>query len=331
MKIRRYVMNLTLRAGGSSVRLPTIQELTQRFGVSGPTVCKALKQLSEDGHLIGKPGIGSFTNPAKRSFFSEERQRVIGILVGDGMMVHHDHYMASMLAEVMKQAADRLGLIHLFNLNSHQPEAMLRDILNEQLDALIWIYPPDGMKPVFEKLPFPLVKCGNSAASGNVYFDYEECGRRVGKKLLAEGRRHIVYLPAGEDWCRLLTGIEDVYHEAGIALDETLFLRDPHTCRETLEKLLAQKVPIDAVCYSLAHRYEVTPLLARYGIDTRRQCRVIQAVKSVSDPKHFHGFLFDCDFEAFAREAVDALAQLLEGKDAVRCSAIPLILHEVNL
>ena len=46
-KIRRYVMNLILRSGGKSVQIPTIQELSEKFGVSRTTVSKAMKVLTE--------------------------------------------------------------------------------------------------------------------------------------------------------------------------------------------------------------------------------------------------------------------------------------------
>ena len=63
MKIRRYMMNVIYRANGQSVQVPTILELSRKFGVSRPTVSKAMKALTEEGYIIGKRGIGSFTNP----------------------------------------------------------------------------------------------------------------------------------------------------------------------------------------------------------------------------------------------------------------------------
>ena len=67
MRIRRYVMNLILRADGKAAQIPTIQELSEKFGVSRPTVSKAMKELTSEGYIIGKRGIGTFTNPAKRA------------------------------------------------------------------------------------------------------------------------------------------------------------------------------------------------------------------------------------------------------------------------
>ena len=63
MKIRRYVLNMVTKAGEESIQLPTALELSKQFGVCRQTVGKALKQLAEDRFVIGKPGLGTFTNP----------------------------------------------------------------------------------------------------------------------------------------------------------------------------------------------------------------------------------------------------------------------------
>ena len=84
MRIRRYVLTLTQKADGKSVPLPSILELSELFQVSRPTVSRAMKALTDEGYVIGRRGIGSFTNPAKR-FRPLGNQPMIGLLVGDGM------------------------------------------------------------------------------------------------------------------------------------------------------------------------------------------------------------------------------------------------------
>ncbi len=55
MKIRRYMLNFVEQAGEKSVQAPTILELSRKFGVSRPTVSKAMKMLTDDGYIIGRP------------------------------------------------------------------------------------------------------------------------------------------------------------------------------------------------------------------------------------------------------------------------------------
>ena len=84
MKIRRYVMTLILRAGKQSVRIPTVTELARKFGVSRPTVSKAMKVLTDDGFIIARPSLGSFTNPARSALQGSDMLPIIGILENDG-------------------------------------------------------------------------------------------------------------------------------------------------------------------------------------------------------------------------------------------------------
>lgn len=138
MKIRRYVMNLILRAGKDPVQIPTINELSEKFSVSRPTVSKAMKELTSEGYIIGRRGIGSFTNPAKifpASF--GRKQPLIGITLGNGLMVHLDKYYANILAELLKKIVAMPAITHIVSTGSSDKEQIICDIMNEQLDALV--------------------------------------------------------------------------------------------------------------------------------------------------------------------------------------------------
>ena len=84
MKIRRYVLSLALKAKDKSVQIPTTIELSKKFGVSRQTVGKAMKELTQDGYIIGKPGIGSFTNPKRLETATTPctaRLPVVGVII----------------------------------------------------------------------------------------------------------------------------------------------------------------------------------------------------------------------------------------------------------
>ena len=63
VRLRHYVMSLLYQGGSESVRLPTATQLAEEFGIARSTVLLALKQLREDGYVVGKRGSGVFTNP----------------------------------------------------------------------------------------------------------------------------------------------------------------------------------------------------------------------------------------------------------------------------
>ena len=65
IRIRRYILTLVQKAEGQPLPLPSIRELSELFNVSTPTVSRAMKELTAEGLVIGKRGIGAFVNPAK--------------------------------------------------------------------------------------------------------------------------------------------------------------------------------------------------------------------------------------------------------------------------
>ena len=94
IQIRRYVLTLIQKAGGKAVPLPSIQELAEQFQVSRPTVSRAMKALTDEGYVIGKRGIGSFTNPAK-TFICFNNMPTVGLILRDGKCIHFDKFFAS--------------------------------------------------------------------------------------------------------------------------------------------------------------------------------------------------------------------------------------------
>ena len=130
-------------------------EQSRKFGVSRQTVGKAMKELTRDGFIIGKPGIGSFTNP-KRIETSQTpcgmKVPTIGIILSDGMLLHLDEYHAKNLSAALKILPEMPAFIRLLNLSSSDPEIILKDLENEQMDALLWIAPRQFHEPVIREL-----------------------------------------------------------------------------------------------------------------------------------------------------------------------------------
>ena len=128
MKIRRYMLNFVEQAGEKSVQAPTILELSRKFGVSRPTVSKAMKMLTDDGYIIGRPGLGAFTNPAKINRLQVTKYKNVALIVGDGMMVHFEPYNLELLGRIGIGIARRnfkLTLIQL-PISRRKPRMRLR-------------------------------------------------------------------------------------------------------------------------------------------------------------------------------------------------------------
>lgn len=319
IQIRRYVLTLIQKAGGKAVPLPSIQELAEQFQVSRPTVSRAMKALTDEGYVIGRRGIGSFTNPAK-TFICFNNMPTVGLILRDGKCIHFDKFFASLWGHLMMEITRIPALVHLITLYSGDPDEILQQIRNEQLDALVW----HSMPAEYESVPSRLIDSGlpvicserppAEKVTTTVRFGLRELGYECGKKLIAEGRRNLVFLPTDPPWNIPLAGIRKAYEEAGIPLNENLFLKNMQTCLEDLRKLLSFGVSVDAVFNSLYQQNEVADILQEFHIDLQNQCRLIESDLCIPGDKPFCGYVYHFEFQKHAQDIAALLKRTFEGE-----------------
>ncbi len=319
MKIRRYMLNFVEQAGEKSVQAPTILELSRKFGVSRPTVSKAMKMLTDDGYIIGRPGLGAFTNPAKINRLQVTKYKNVALIVGDGMMVHFEPYNLELLGRIGIGIARRNFKLTLIQLPTHQPEEAADEVAATPCDILLWITPPEELFPAIRQLRERgkrIVVLVNDPAckDGNLYFDYESFGYRIGKKLLAEGRRNVAYLLNTVAWSRPLIGLQKAYQEAGIALDSSLFFPDMINLWEKLEKLMSTPGRVDAIFSAVCPTSVFLPFYHRLPPQVRSQTRFI-VEEDGQLAESFSGWIFRTPFQKMA----DEICRLL----ALECNGIP--------
>lgn len=315
-------MTLIYRAGGQSVQVPTILELSKQFGVSRPTVSKAMKALTEEGYIIGKRGIGSFTNPNYRMALSsplEKKVPLIGILLGDGMGVHYSSYSSRLLGALLNHLPYLPGFIHLLSLSASDPDAVYQEIRNERLDGLVWYNPEERHLEVcrrFQKEKFPLVLCGR-ACDGvpSVDFDFEDAGYQCGRILFAEGRRNVVFFPNVYPWSREANGLLRAYREEGITLNENLFLKDFYMVHEKIRDILSYGIPVDAFYGQLLTNNEIEEYLLRLDPEIHKRCTLVSAGGIVVPSKGpFRRLDYIVPFDEYGKQAASAMKDVFAGK-----------------
>ena len=335
IKIRRYVMTLILRAGQKSVRIPTVVELAKKFGVSRPTVSKAMKALTEDGYIIARPRLGSFTNPSRNQMLQDASSKaVIGILEGDGMIAHYTSYLARQHAYMMLELANLPVMMHQLSLTSHKTDEILRDIEAETLDLLIWIGAEEAHVPVIESLRAGglRVLLYNSILDlpGCIRMDYADAGFRIGRKLLAEGRRNLVYLPAVEQQTIQLGGLKKAYGEAGVPLNENFFLHSMNSCFDDLEKMLRLAPQIDAIFSTIPSHPMLFEILRKIRPDYRETMSLVLPDVREDSPD-FNGYTYRYAFEQAARTLAEQVKRTLEGETlSEEVLSIPLEIKEIH-
>lgn len=317
MKIRRYMLNFVEQAGEKSIQAPTILELSRKFGVSRPTVSKAMKMLTDDGYIIGRPGLGAFTNPAKINRCQVQKYRNVALIVGDGMQVHFVPYHLELLGRIGIGISNLNFEITFLQLSSHQTGAIADEIAAVPFDLLLWIVPPPELSPVIQLLRGKgkrVIVLQNDPDCGNLYFDYEAFGYRIGKKLLAEGRRRIAYLLNTEAWSRPLIGLQKAYREAGIELDSSLFFPDMIRLWQKLEKLLNSPGKVDAVFSAVCPTSVFLPFYRSLSPETRARVRFI-VEEDGQKAEQFSGWIFRTPFQKMA----DEICRLIR----LECDGIP--------
>ncbi len=318
MKIRRYVMTLILRAGKNSVRIPTVAELAKKFNVSRPTVSKAMKVLTEDGFIIARKSLGSFTNPARKIMQGSDALPVIGILENDGMLAHYFPYQALRLSHILQELAAIPAIQHILNLSGHRKETILRELEGAGLDLLIWIRPSPSQLEIIDELRQNgmkvIVCCCDEDCPGNISIDFEGSGYEIGRRLLAENRTRILYFPQDNEKKIQLHGLLRAFREAGVELNPNLFLKDIATVCEDLRKLLLCGVPVDAIFCATALNDRLFQAIEEGCPDFRRKISLIRPDITDGSVKEAPGYLYKIPFREFAERIAERARLLLSGE-----------------
>ncbi len=315
-KIRQYVNGLIFNANGQSVRIPTILELAEKFGVCRQTVSKAMKELTAEGYVIGRKGIGSFTNPAKfMEHQSGERFPIVGIFFRDGHITHFSAYDAHIAAALMKQITLLPAMVHLGCVEHSSPGKIAEELERSSFDAIIWEQPDEkrreALKRLTEKTGIPVITTGKLYPEfAGVSLNLEKAGYDCAKLLIAEGRKCPVFMGNYDPWLRQAKGFRKAFEEAGIRLNEKLFLK--HQNLDALKNILELGVPVDVVFnHPNMIRNEVAHLLEEMKIDVGEQCRLVCNSLAASANPDFRGYVYQIDFDRIAEECVKILRKSL--------------------
>lgn len=318
-KIRQYVHGLIFKSNGQSVQIPTILELAEKFGVCRQTVSKAMKELTAEGYVIGRKGVGTFTNPAKfMEHQSGERFPVIGIFFRDGHGTHLSTYDAHVAAALMKKVTLLPAIVLLATAEGTSPEEIKSAVESRNLDAVIWEQPDEkrlsALRLLTAETSTPVVTTGEvyDGFSG-VAINLEKAGYDCAKLLIAEGRKHPVFMGNYGPWLRQAKGFRRAYEEAGIPLNDKLFLK--HQNLDALRNIIELGVPVDAVFnHPNLLRNEIFQLMQEMHIDVENECRLICNSLAASVNPEFRGYVYQIDFDQVAETAVRMLQSAMQKK-----------------
>jgi len=319
VKIRQYVVNQILSAGRERKLIPSNRELERMFGVSRPTVQRALGDLVSDGYLIAKPGIGTFTNPDVGLGNFDDYKR-IGLIVGDGMMSIYDRFtwnLANWTCERLLRKSHKYCVQPLTLVNTG--ERLFDEIAGLDISGLIWAGPGPEQAPVVrrvqEQLAMPLVCVGERIEGVSCYFlDFEKASYEAAKSLLAEGRKSFLFVYYKSHYMKIgLEGVRRACSEEGVPFDSRQAIAAGKNTLEDIGRAFDMGLaPQGIIAWALAP--QLIDLLAARDVDFRDGCRLVSNNWTLSTSTLRDGVsLCVHDFDFMAERSSDRLSALCDG------------------
>ncbi len=270
-------MGLIYQNGFTSVRVPSSLELARQFGVTRRTARIVLEGLIREGYLIGKNGIGTFTNPARGFKLGHGPQLpLIGVGVNDCSNFYYDYrsgmrFTAAMQA-VLEHGANVYPLVH----SSCDFEQFRVGLCHAQLDGLFLVQPDFSpeQQTVLTSLGFPVVSLeGEFAGASRIRYDRTAAQQEMFSIALREKRHEILLLYTRTEYFNDEVGIfRDLCDQPGCPVH----LRVVQVDAENFEERFAATLKSGPVPELLLIGWRMPPLvirmLAEAGIDYRKEC-----------------------------------------------------------
>jgi len=312
LKVRNYVMNIIYRHPGEFIKIPSYNELGPKLGIAKSTVQLALKQLIEEGFLVSKVGVGTFTNP-KHSVERKYINRLsVGIITGDGKIFFHSYYNVLMYGGLSKALAYRCIEVQPIMLESYDSSSIRKEILSLGLDAILWRRPPLKHYDMLVKLAkeIPLLVVDESFEKLHCVFSSSgENGSVVGQKLLDAGRTQVAVSPCIVDNKAKFQALSKVFSDAGYAINKDFVFKDFASFSDRLEGVLKENKVPDSFLFNPEETDIIYALLKKYNINLPNQCLPVCFFFKL------HGcdmpmYVQQYDFDTYAEKAIEHLISI---------------------
>lgn len=327
VKIRNYLMDLIYHADSVTWKLPSSRVLAERFGVARTTVTNVMNELSAEGYLRLKHGKGAYLNP-ERMFHAlgVKPFPVIDFLVGKGDHFFHDWSSWSPMALTGVYLEDQAFHLRTLRTAGYSPAQIVGEMRSLHSDGLVWFNPPDEVEPLVGELfaeGFPTLVVFNRFESAPcVGVEPEADGHRLGKFLLAEGRRSLFFaLDFGTYSTGVLAGLRRAYREGGHELEERLIFRDKVNFRRDLHAALEAGAVPDAFYIQGGLTATVMAILQEHGVDIQERCRLV-ADRMAEGLPGFRGITKRPPFEEIGRKCAAMMVRMVRDGDRSREQAL---------
>jgi hypothetical protein len=322
MRIRQYVVDESYHHPEQERQTLSERELCQLFNVTRPTVRRALKDLIDDEYLIIRPGLGTFTNPAKARHFAENKEALfIGIILGDGKLAYYNYFYWHMLTGIGNEIVNRNCYLRIINLINSDMKTV-DEIKQMRLDGLIWILPPPFAEKVIVKLndeyKLPVISV-NRRFQENVNYvsmDFEREGYDVTKFLLDKGLRKIVYagFKNNDEVCgQVLKGAQRAFKEKDIVFNSKFVLDGNDDAAADLGKMIDLGVEVQAVYTEGTCLRSIVAILEEKQIIPFKDCWLAVRAHNVPPTWDFRGVVIQYPIDVISSRVAGKMMALING------------------
>jgi len=330
MAVRRYVLDLMYQHEGESVLVPSYNVLKEQLGIAKSTAQAELNALRDEGLIITKVGVGSFTNPVSCFAYGKKKKHLISVIRGNGKLIFDAYYSLSMYGNIIQELAKLPAVIQDVNLYSTSEEDLFEELRGIQSDAIIWLSPPSENKDVLKKLnqvrPVITVDFPIEGIPG-VAPDLIDMGYRMGcemvrrnliSPLIYQGKRY-----AGDE----LTGFKLAYSEAGVPLESITYIdQDSET---GLQSYFESGKRPDSILFAYDRELELLELLREFKVDLKSECTL---VSSMYKPMALEGplLLIPYRFDWLAKAVANTFLRCMENPQNYSEHKIIKIIETIN-
>jgi len=275
-------------------------------------------ELVDQGLLVGKRGVGTFTNPEALPLYSHIPGRhVVGILVRDARMFSQNYTSWVLSSAAGTAMLPDIGHPCNVSLNEQNPELMYRELRLLNLDGILWVLPPEKMTPYLAELRdngMPVVTLHqNLPGIAGIELDFRQQGREIAEILMKENKTRVVWCAFDQWAAETQSEAERVFAKEGLSRDPALICRDPKSFDRRLEELLADHQRFAAIYAHGESLFMVLDILKAHGVDPFGDCLLIANHGVVRKLPDFRGIVRHAPLEEMGRDAAEMLREQFDG------------------
>ncbi|MBS1371272.1 MAG: GntR family transcriptional regulator [Lentisphaeria bacterium] len=302
MRIRHYVFDWLAASKGSVMRLPSSRELAEKFGVSQPTVVRALQELVKEGFLTNRPGVGLFSNPGK---LATREGRIWGVVFGDGrwaFLSRDAFHMASCIGRELLER-DNHNLLKLITMGETQQEEFPE---LSMLSGICWWVGEEkvipDMRRIAETVPV-VVLSGRIPGFDCYYYDFEAENYEIARWMIANGSRRLALVMSGSH-PEAIRGVERACEEANLAFPAGYILGPDRESEQELDRMVSLGCQPDGIIFNCKAIGFPEAIRRHPELD---RCLIACDELWVDRKWQFTGLRVRTHFERVAAEVVDLL------------------------